>query len=68
MRNSFIFLVLLHNIAFSFLMILSANSGSLLTSAIIPLTYWIAGWVIIFEKRRLDERKLAQRSPLSATA
>jgi hypothetical protein len=62
MRNSFIFLVLLHNIAFSFLMILSV------ISPIVPLTYWIAGWVIIFEKRRLDERKLAQRSSLSATA
>ncbi len=68
MGNSFVFLVLLHNIVFSFLMILSANSGSILTSAVIPLTYWIAGWVILFEKRRLDERELAQQSSLSATA
>jgi len=67
MRSSWIFLVLIHNLVFSLLVILGANSDSLLTSAAIPITYWIAGWIIIFEKRRLEEKDSPENPRVSAT-
>jgi hypothetical protein len=55
-EKNFLFLVFLHNMVFSLLIVLNSVINSLLLSAI-GLTYWIIGWLIIFKKRKSAEIK-----------
>jgi hypothetical protein len=54
-KTSFIFLVFIHNLVFSLLVILSSFHQSFLASTGGALIYWIAGWLIIFRERKLAE-------------
>jgi hypothetical protein len=53
-KISFIFLVFLHNLLFSLLVVFGSYSQSFLAS-IVALVYWILGWLIIFRERKLTE-------------
>jgi len=53
-KISFIFLVFLHNLLFSLLVVFGSYSQSFLAS-IVALVYWILGWLIIFRERKLAE-------------
>ncbi len=53
MRNEtkYLSLAFLHSLVFTILIVVSSTSPSPVTS-IIPLTYWIAGLIVIFRKRK----------------
>ena len=53
-KIGFVFLIFLHNLIFSLLIVFSSYNQSFLAS-ILALTYWIIGWLIIFRKRKLAE-------------
>ncbi len=53
-KTSFIFLVFLHNVIFSLLVIFGSYSQSF-PASIVALIYWIIGWLIIFRERKLVE-------------
>jgi hypothetical protein len=45
------FLILLHNVLFTLLIVMGSFSHSS-TVSITALTYWIIGWIIIFRNRK----------------
>ncbi len=56
------FHIFVHNVIFTVLLVLGNyvsrflnSSGSLLMPVVIPSTYWVAGWILIFEERRLKK-------------
>ena len=63
-KISFIFLVFLHNLIFSLLVVFGSYNQSFPTS-IAALIYWIIGWLIIFRKRKLAETSEADNKRTS---
>jgi len=55
-EENFLFLVFLHNLVLALIVVLNSFVHSFLLSAI-ALPYWIAGWLIIYKKRKFAQIK-----------